>query len=395
MARRLRSDLIYLDHAATTPLDPRVLAAMRPWLETEFANPSSRHRAGQRAARALDASRAEIARELGARPEGIVFTSGGTEANALAVLGAARARRRHGRHVLVGPTEHASVRECARKLASEGFEVGTLACGEAGALDLASAAKLLRDDTVLVAQMLVQNETGAIYPVRELARLVRARSRNAHVHVDAAQAVGKLDVSLAGLECDSLALCAHKIHGPKGVGALALASDQPIASLWDGGGQERGLRSGTEDVAGIVGLAAAVQLARAERERATELAIRARSIVAEGVGELRDACVLGAGDGVLPEHVPHVVAVLLPGAEAEVWAHHLDELDVAVGVGAACSARKTEPSPALLALCLSPAEARRVLRVSFARTTTLDDARGLVRALAALHTKLSRVGATR
>lgn len=371
-----------------------MLAAMQPWLTTDFANPSSLHRAGQRAARALDAARADVARTVRARPEEVVFTSGGTEANALGVLGAARARRKHGTHVLVGPTEHASVRECARMLAREGFEVASLACDRHGALDLEHATSVLREDTVLVAVMLVQNETGAAYAVRDLARLVRARSKHAHLHVDAAQAFGKLDVSLAEVGCDSLTLCAHKIHGPKGAGALVVATARALAKLWDGGGQEHGLRSGTEDVAALVGFAAAARIASDELARTSEIALEARAIVVAGIEALAGMRVLAA-PGSPPAHVPHILALLVPGADAQAWAHHLDDLDVVVGVGAACAARKAEPSPALLAMGLSPAQARRVLRVSFARTSTRDDAHAFVRALASVHTKLAHAGAAR
>jgi cysteine desulfurase len=251
------TSIVYLDHAATTPLDPRVRAAMEPWLGASFGNPSSRHPFGVAAAEALDAARAELARAFAVRASDIVFTSGATEANNLGVIGQARAARRHGRRVLIGATEHPSVREAAESLEREGFAVETLKLAADGSVDLDDLARRAGPDVVVVAHMLVSNEFGTVYPVRELSRTVRARAPNARLHVDAVQAVGKLDCALAELGCDSLALSGHKLHGPQGVGALVLAG-ATVEPLQVGGGQERGRRSGTENVAGAVGLAAAV-----------------------------------------------------------------------------------------------------------------------------------------
>jgi len=207
-----------------------------------------------------------VARAIGARRDEVVFTSGGTEANALAVLGGARARREKGRHVLVGPTEHACVRESALALAREGFEVETLRLDARGALDLEHAAGRMRADTVLVAQMLVQNEVGTIYPVRELARAVRARSKHALVHVDAVQALGKVPVELAGANAprvDYASFSAHKLHGPKGAGALWVRPGSPFTPRQRGGAQEQGRRAGTENLPALVGFGRAAELARA------------------------------------------------------------------------------------------------------------------------------------
>jgi cysteine desulfurase len=198
---------IYLDNAATTPLAPEVGEAMRPWLEDAFGNPSSRHALGVRAAEALDEARWSVARALGAGPEGVVFTAGGTEANNLAVLGLARAAGSG--HVLVGPTEHPSVDRAAQALADEGFDVERAALLPGGALDLDDLESKLRADTVLVAQMLANNEVGSVYPLAEVARRVRARAPRAMLHVDAVQGFGKLSVSLGELGADSVALSAH------------------------------------------------------------------------------------------------------------------------------------------------------------------------------------------
>ncbi|MEW6073354.1 MAG: cysteine desulfurase family protein [Planctomycetota bacterium] len=362
---------IYLDHAATTPLAPGVAAAMAPFLAEAFGNPSSRHPLGVRAARALEEARGCVARILGTAPAGIVFTAGGTEANNLAVQGLARARRRDGRHVVVGPTEHPSVRQAAAALAEEGFEVETARLGADGGLDLDGFASLLRPDTVLVAQMLVNNEFGTVYPIARLARIVRARAPRAALHVDAVQGPGKLEVSLAGLGADSLAIAAHKLHGPKGAGALALAPGARPRPLLFGGGQEHGLRSGTENVAGCVGLARALAIAD-ERLAATRAALAGfRTILAGIVAEIPGARLLAPGG----ELSPAIVALVLPPPPAEVWLHHLEARGVLASAGSACHAKTHEISPAFRALGFGEAEARGMVRFSFSRTTAEAEVR--------------------
>jgi cysteine desulfurase len=341
---------IYLDNAATTPIDPEVRTAMLPCLEEHFGNPSSRHPPGIRAARALEEARVTIARALGARPEDVVFTSGGTEANNLAVLGLARARKRHGRHVLLGPTEHPSVREAAAILEAEGFTVESLALDASGGLDLERSAGALRADTVLVALMLVNNELGTIYPVARVARLAQARAPSAWVHVDAIQALGKVPVSLAALGAASVAITAHKVHGPKGSGALVLAEGVRPQPLVVGGGQERGLRSGTENVAGIVGLARAVALAVDTQAEGARAMGRLRALLVDAIEHMSGARVLDPGgrDAISPA----IAAVLLPGPPAEVWMHHLEARGIYVSAGSACQAKKRAVPPALHALGL-------------------------------------------
>ena len=361
---------IYLDNAATTPLSPEVQAAMEPCLRDGFGNPSSRHGLGVRAAEARDGARRVIARALGAGDGAVVFTSGGTEANNLAVQGFARARRARGRHLLVGPTEHSSVRESALALAGEGFEVEFLRLTEGGELDLEHLEGALRPDTVVVAQMLVNSELGTVYPLGRVARLVRRSAPHAALHVDAVQAVGKVEVALIELGIDALALSAHKIHGPKGVGALVLAPGvDPPQPLLFGGGQERGLRSGTENVAGAVGLGRAVEIATGELEAATRNMGAARARLAERLAAVEGVRPLEAGR----ERAPSVLAVLLPGPPAEVWLHHLEREGVLTSVGSACQANRGGISNTLLALGLGEEEARRVLRFSFSPATTLDE----------------------
>lgn len=362
---------IYLDHAATTPLAPEVREAMAPFQDERFGNPSSRHRLGVAAARALEEARERVGRAVGAAPERVVFTAGGTEASNLGVLGLARAGARRGRHVLVGPTEHPCVRDSAAALVEEGFEVETLRLDARGELDLEDLVARLRADTVLVAQMLVNNEFGTLYPVARVARLVCANAPHARVHVDAVQALGKVEVSLGELGVHSLAISAHKFHGPKGNGALVLAEGVQPRPLVFGGAQERGLRSGTENVAGIVGLGVAAELAEGHRERAHAHMLELRARLHGELESLAGARLLSPGGET--GRAPHVVSLLLPGPPAESWQHHLEARGVYTSVGSACQARKGGVSPALLALGLDEREAKQVLRLSFARSTRFEE----------------------
>ncbi len=371
---------IYLDNAATTPLVPEVREAMGRVFHTDFGNPSSRHPLGVTAARTIDAARTRVARFTGADEEGVVFTSGGTEANNLAVLGLARARRSAGNHLIIGPTEHPSVTDSAAALTEEGFELETAPLGADGGIDVEGLVSMLRPTTVLVAQMLVNNEFGTVYDVPRIARLVRANAPRAALHVDAVQGPGKLDLSLGELGAHSLSISGHKVHGPKGSGALILAEGVRPRPLVFGGGQERGIRSGTENVAGIAGFARALELADESLAQARAGMFALRHILAEGLEAISGARLLSPGP---PDCLsPAIAAVLLPGPPAEVWMHHLETRGVLTSVGSACHAKSSEIPPALLALGLSETEARGVLRVSFSRETTEDEVREACRRLA-------------
>lgn len=383
-------DPLYLDNAATTPVDPEVRDAMLPWLTEEFGNPSSGHPLGLRAAEAVDEARRRVARALGAPSGGIVFGSGGTEANNLAVLGLARARGDRGRHILHGPTEHASVRATAQALATEGYEVEEIPLAVDGAFDLEAATERLREDTVLVAQMLVSNELGNVYPVRDLAQRVRARCPFAAVHVDAVQAFGKLELSLPELGCDTLAISGHKVHGPKGVGALAVAEGQQLHPLLHGGSQEGGLRAGTENVASIVGLGLAARLADERRSETVAQCASARGALVEGLAQVPTVEVLMPGGPDAPR-APHVVSLRVDGPPSEVWMHHLEARGVYVSAGSACQSRTRAISPALLALGLDAEGARRVLRLSFTHGATAEDGRRAATTLAEVGRELEAV----
>lgn len=367
---------IYLDHAATTPIDPRVRKGMAPFLEAEFGNPSSRHAVGIRAAEALDSARARIARAVGGMDRDVLLTSGGTEANNLAVLGAARIRGRG--NLVIGSTEHPCVRASAAALSEEGFEVRELSLNAEGGLDLDSAAALIDEDTVLVSQMLVNNEFGTHYPVRELARMTRRLAPRAHVHTDAVQGLGKVEIDIEELGVDSLAISAHKVHAPKGTGALVTRGQVRLRPLVFGGGQQEGLRPGTENVAGAVGFGLAAEFADSELEGTRLATARARSRLLAGIGRVPGSRAVEPGS----ERVDAICAVLLPGAPAEVWQHHLEARGVYTSVGSACQSNDKEVSPALRALGLDAETARHVMRFSFSGWTKIDEIDAALEALA-------------
>ena len=373
---------IYLDNAATTPVSDAVRDAIAPFLEAEFGNPSSRHPLGVRAAEALDEARRRVARAVGARARDVLFTSGGTEANNLAVIGAARARGR-GR-VVIGPTEHPSVRASAEAVAQEGFDVEQAELGPGGVLDLASWDRLLSEDTVVVAQMLVSNELGTIYPVSEVARLARRRAPRAHVHVDAVQGLGKVELDLDELGADSLGLSSHKVHGLKGTGALVTRAGVRLAPLVFGGGQQGGVRPGTENVVGAVAFGeAALRAAGAVAETRRRTAA-ARAALARGLEGIEGAELLLPGD----ERVDAICAVRFPGAPAEAWQHHLEARGIYASIGSACQAAAREVSPSLAALGLNAEEAKRVMRFSFSHDTTVEDVEAALEALASVAPEL-------
>ena len=353
--------MIYLDNNASTRLDPEVLAAMRDAAEV-FGNPSSVHAEGQRARRAIEGARDAIGALLGAARGEVFLTSGGTESNALAIFGAVAARR--GRLVISG-AEHPSVREAAAKLASGGqCELVTVDPEPSGALDPGRVLAAATPGTLLVSVMAANNEYGGVFPVAELATEVRRRG--VLFHVDAVQAAGRLAVGDA-FGADLVSISAHKMHGPKGAGALFVRRGVALEAHTPGGGQEKKLRAGTENTPAIVGFGVAASLA-ARRQAVDAPAIaRLRDRLERGILEGVDATtIVGAG----VERLANTAAVAFAGASGEALLIRLDLEGVAVSVGSACSSGTLAPSPALLALGLSREQARSVVRFSLSRETT-------------------------
>ena len=384
---------IYLDHHATTPVDPAVVEAMLPYLTQRFGNPSGKsHAFAAEAHAAVEGARASLAGLIGARPEDIVFTSGATEADNLAVRGAARALAARGKHIVTSVLEHAAVLEPCRSLEREGFAVTRVEVDSRGIVDPDDVARALRPDTVLVSLMAANNEVGTLQPVAEAGAL--CRERGIVLHTDAVQAVGRVPVSVEALGADLVSLSAHKMYGPKGVGALYVRRGRRpplrLQPQMEGGGQERGLRSGTLNVPGIVGFGEAARQA-AESLAAGE-ADRIRSLRDRLLGELRARIDGIELNGALDPRLPGNLNVSIEGIEAETLLLSLGE-DIALSSGAACSEAGGKGSHVLRALGLGDARVYSSIRVGIGRHNTegeIDEtARRLARAVAEARTRAS------
>lgn len=356
--------MIYLDHAATSPVRREVIEAMWPFLTGEFGNPSSHHELGERAARALALAREEIATEFGARPAGLVVTSGGTEADNLAVKGIALAAPR-GRHIVTSAIEHEAVEaSCDYLERLHGFEITRVPVDPDGLVDADAVTAALRPDTTLVTVMHSNNEIGVVQPIARIAEL--AHGVGARVHSDAVQSAGWFDLSLETLGVDAITVSGHKFGAPKGVGALALRPGVLLEPVIHGGGQERGRRSGTENVAGAVGLAAAIRLSRGMRDTGGEVA-RRRDALIDGVLDAAPSTRLtGPRDPRLPNHA----SFCFPGTSGEAVLLELERRGVVCSSGSACAAGSDEPSRVLLALGIPPEVAQTAVRFTLDGSTT-------------------------
>ena len=375
---------VYLDHNATTPLDERVLAAMLPYLREQYGNASSRHEFGTLARKAVNQAREQVAALVGVQVVQVVFTSGGTESNNAFIKGAA-GMLKPGR-LAVSAIEHPCVAKPAQELARAGWQLRKLAVDSAGRIDLADAARALNQPTGMVSVMLANNETGVIQDAAAVAAL--ARAAGAWMHTDAVQALGKIAVDFNGLNVHAMTLSAHKIYGPKGVGALVLDKRIELKPLLSGGGHEQGLRSGTENVAGIVGFGAACELAG---QRLRELAPRLAALRAQFERGLHgmDAVIFGAG----APRVPNTSYFAFPGVEGETLVIELDKAGFAVASGAACSSANPEPSATLLAMGVAPELARGAVRLSLGVQNTPQQVAAFLRALEGVLGRFKRLTA--
>ena len=358
---------IYFDHSATTPLDPRVLTAMGPYLGGAFGNPSSLHYEGRIAREAMETARAQVAALIGAEPEEIIFTASGTEADNLALIGAVRASVRPG-HVVTSSIEHAAILETCRFLSTSGTKTTRLPVDSDGLVGPESLLRALQSNVTIVSIMAANNVVGTLQPIEELAHLTKLHG--VLFHTDAVQAAGKIRLDVNQLHVDLLSLSAHKLHGPKGIGALYVRKGSRLSPIIHGGGQERGLRSATENVAGIVGFGAAAEIARGElAEEAVRLARLRERIAAELTRTLPQSYLFGHPTLLLPGHI----SFGLRGQEREVGnlLAKLDAAGVAVSAGSACSANHSgEPSGVLLTMGYDAERARGLIRVSLGRFNT-------------------------
>ena len=364
----MNDDVIYLDHNASTPCDPRVVEAMTPYLTRVFANPSSRnHGPGREAAQALEEARTAVARSLGARsPTEIVFTSGATESNNTALRGAATTSSGERRRLVSQETEHPSVAEPLQRLQREGWTLTTLPVDRVGRVDPGAVGDAIGDQPALVSIMLANNETGTIQPVSAIFATVR--EGGAISHCDAAQAIGKIPVDLEQLGADLVSVSGHKIYGPKGVGCLYIRRRKPalaLAPLLEGGGHEHGVRSGTPNVAGAVGLAAALEIAVADMTTETARQSGLRDRLETTLIETLDGCEV---NGDLRHRLPGTTNISFAGIEGNALLASLP--DLAVSTGSACTTAHPEASPVLRAMGVEPSLAKSSLRIGVGRFTT-------------------------
>lgn len=359
-------DRIYLDHNASTPVDPRVLEAMLPILRESFGNASSLHWFGQQARAALDEARGEVARLIGAQPAEIVFTASGTEADNTALRGVVAAARDARRKVVYSAVEHHAIVNTAKALAEEGTPVASVRVGKDGLVDLDDLAAKVDETTAVVSVMLANNETGVVQPLAEVVRI--ARARGALVHCDAVQAAGKVPVDVRTLEVDTLALSGHKIYAPKGVGMLYVRRNTRMKAFVRGGSQERNRRAGTENVAGAVGLGRAAAIAREDLGREPARLASLRDRLEERLLAIPGSVRNGEGP-----RVPNTSNVSFEGIEAESLLMALDLMGVAVSTGAACAAGAVEPSHVLRAMGLPLERVQASVRFSLGRGTTAEE----------------------
>ena len=359
---------IYMDYAATTPTDKRVVAAMLPYFEEVFGNPSSLHAFGQEAGAAVEGARARIASFLGATPPEIIFTSGGTESDNFAIKGVAYANRKRGDHIITSSIEHRAVLETCRFLEVEGFRVTYLPVNGEGLVDPAAVAGAITDRTVLVSIMHANNEIGTIQPIAEIGKLVR--EREIYFHTDAVQTFGHLPLKPAELNVDLLSASAHKLYGPKGAGLLYVRKGTRIVPFMNGGEQESGRRASTLNVPGIVGFGKAVELAGGElaEETARLTALRDRFI--RGLADRVEGIRLN-GHPVL--RLPNSVSISVPHVEGEGMLLSLDMMGIACSTGSACSSAGVEASHVLTAIGQPPELAHGSLRFSLGRSTKESD----------------------
>jgi len=368
---------IYLDHAATTPARPEVVAAMAPLLGG--FNPNSLHAEGRAARAAVDSAREDVARVLCAAPREIVFTGGGSESVVLAIVGAARAAAARGRHVVTVVTEHHAVLHAVDVLERDGWRVTRLPVDSGGLVDPAAFAAALTPKTTLASVMLANNEIGVVQPVAELARI--ARERGVLLHTDAVQAPGWLPLDVEALGVDLLSLSAHKFSGPKGVGVLYVRRGTALEPLIVGGGQEHGLRAGTENVAGIAGLATALALAESERHVAAPRVGALRDRLEAGIVAAVTDVVVNAAEA---PRLPGILSVAFGGVPSDALLIRLDLEGVAASAGSACAAGSLEPSHVAAALGLGERYERGVVRFSLGRDTSAAEIDAVIRRLAAI-----------
>ncbi len=365
-----------MDHGATTPVDPRVVDVMLPYFTDKFGNASSLHSFGQEAAKVLEQSRQEVASSIGAKPEEIIFTSGGTESDNLAIKGIAYRNSDRGKHIITSTIEHPAVLNTCAYLEKEGFEVTYVSVDSDGIIDMDEFEKAIRDDTILISVMHANNEIGTIQPISDISKLTK--EKGIYLHTDAVQSFGKIAVNVDELGVDMLSISSHKIYGPKGVGALYVRKGTPLQSLAHGGSHEQSMRAGTENVSGIVGFAKAVSLVNEHRIDDSKHMTQLRDSLIEKVMDSMDYVYLS---GHAKKRLPNNVNLRFNFIEGESMLLFLDMKGIAISTGSACSSKSLKPSHVLTAIGLRPEDSHGSIRITLGKGNTQEEVDYVVEAL--------------
>ena len=377
---------IYLDYAATTPCDPEVLEAMRPYFTEKFGNPSSIHSFGQEAKKAMEDSRLILADFLGAKPEEIVWTSGGTESNNFALFGVTSALEKKGNHIITSSIEHHAVGEPCKVLEKRGFSITYVKVDKAGLVCPADVKKAITDKTILISVMHANNEIGTIQPIAEIGKI--AKEKGISFHTDAVQSVGHIPANVNDLNVDLLSLSAHKFYGPKGVGALYIRKGTRINRFLHGGDQEKGRRASTSNVSGIVGLGKAIELCKEKMDEEAEFQTGLRDVLIKGLmAQIEKSRLNGHPSCRLPNNVN----ISLEYIEGESMLLHLDMLGIAASTGSACTSSSLEPSHVLLAIGLPHELAHGSLRFTLGRWSKKSDIDYLIEVLPGIIDRLRKM----
>lgn len=378
---------VYFDNSATTRCYESVKDIVVKTMMEDYGNPSAMHRKGVEAENYVKKSAGIIAGILKVQEKEILFTSGGTESNNLALIGAAMANRRSGNHIVTTMVEHAAVSQPAAFLQEQGFEVSYVPVDNQGRIKLDALKSVLRPDTILVSVMYVNNEVGAVMPVEEIGKLVHELSPKALFHVDAIQAFGKYRIHPRKAGIDLLSVSGHKIHGPKGVGFLYISEKAKVQPLILGGGQQNGMRSGTDNVPGIAGLGAAAEEIYSNLEKNNEHLYSLKEYIAKGLERIPDIRINGMP---LREGAPQILSISVMGVRSEVLLHALEDREIYVSAGSACSSHKRKPSATLSAMGMSGDQIESTVRLSFSESNTIEEADCFLRAMEELVPMLRR-----
>ncbi len=368
---------VYFDNSATTKVYPEVKDIMFKVMDEDYGNPSSLHMKGVQAEHYIKDSADIIAKTLKCTPDEIIFTSGGTESNNLAIIGTALAKKRKGKHLVTSSIEHASVLSVMAFLEKEGFEVTYISPDSSGKVSAEAFADAVRDDTILVSCMHINNEIGAVQPIAEITKAVKKKNPNVYVHTDCIQSFGKIEVNLKKLGVDMLSVSGHKLHGPKGSGFLYVKKGTLIRPIIYGGGQQKNMRSGTENVPAIAGLGVAVKLTMTDMAEKMERVMSLRDKLIEGLTALPEVYSNS-------ETAPHIASISFTGVRAEVMLHALEDKGIYVSSGSACSSNKRRESAVLTAIGLDRDRLESTLRFSFNETNTEEEVDYAVKTIAEL-----------